>query len=78
MPVLEYRVEDGTLSYRWADVVTGFAMPVRVVVQGMGERWLRPTEAWQDLEVPAGTRTAGAADLQVDDNFYVTARKTSP
>jgi aminopeptidase N len=78
VPALEYRVEGDTLSYRWADVVTGFAMPVRVVIQGLGERWLRPTEAWQGLKVPAGTRTAGAADLQVDENFYVTARKGEP
>ena len=78
VPALEYRVEGDTLSYRWADVVTGFAMPVRVVIQGLGERWLRPTEAWQGLKVPAGTRTAGAADLQVDENFYVTARKAEP
>jgi len=53
-------------------------MPVRVVIQGLGERWLRPTEAWQALKVPPGTRTAGAADLQVDENFYVTARKAEP
>jgi aminopeptidase N len=78
LPALEYRVEGDTLSYRWADVVTGFAMPVRVVIQGLGERWLRPTEAWQGLKVPPGTRTAGAADLQVDENFYVTARKAEP
>ena len=71
-------MEVDTLSYRWADVVTGFAMPVRVVIQGLGERWLRPTEAWQGLKVPAGTRTAGAADLQVDENFYVTARRAEP
>jgi len=78
VPALEYRVEGDTLSYRWADVVTGFAMPVRVVIQGLGERWLRPTEAWQGLKVPAGTRPAGTADLQVDENFYVTARKAEP
>src|SRR3954447_8667835 len=77
VPALEYRMESGTLSYRWADVVPGFAMPVRVVVPGLGERWLRPTESWQRLQVPAGAGTA-AAELQVDENFYVAARKTSP
>src|SRR3954470_19241659 len=77
VPALEYRMESGTLSYRWADVVPGFAMRVRVVIPGRGERWLRPTEAWQRLQVPAGAGTA-AADLQVDENFYVVSRKTSP
>ena len=30
VPALEYRLRGGTLSYRWADVVPGFDMPVRV------------------------------------------------
>jgi hypothetical protein len=70
VPALEYRVERGTLAYRWADVVTGFAMPVRVTIPGVGERWLRPTESWQRLAVssPAG------ANLDIDENFYVVAR----
>ena len=72
VPALEYRVDGGTLSYRWADVVTGFAMPVRVVIAGLAERWLRPTEAWQQLTVPAS-----ATDLAVDEDFYVTARKAA-
>jgi aminopeptidase N len=68
VPVLEYRVEGGALSYRWADVVPGFAMPVKVTIAGQGERWLRPTEAWQRLAAPAG-------EPAVDEDFYVRARK---
>jgi aminopeptidase N len=70
VPELEYRVEGGTLSYRWAGVVTGFAMPVRVQIPGLGERWLRPTEGWQRLAVPS----PAGADLPMDEDFYVTAR----
>jgi len=67
IPVLEYRVNGTTLSYRWADVVPGFAMPVRVTVGGE-TKLLRPTESWQTTTVPSG------ATLTVDRNFYVTAR----
>jgi len=74
IPVFEYRLEGGTLSYRWADVVPGFAMPLRVMVPGLGARVLRPTEAWQQLPVPSPR----AADLTVDENFYVTARRVDP
>ena len=74
IPVFEYRVEGGTLSYHWADVVPGFDMPVRVNVAGLGTRVLRPTEAWQTLAVPA----AQAAELSVDENFYVTVRNVAP
>jgi aminopeptidase N len=70
VPTLEYRIEKGALSYRWAGVVAGFAMPVRVRIRGMDERWLRPTETWQQLEVPS----APGADLDVDESFYVLAR----
>ncbi len=70
IPVFEYRVEGGTLRYRWADVVPGFAMPVRVQVPGHGTVWLRPTEAWQ-------TTAAGAGEVVVDENFYVLARNAA-
>jgi aminopeptidase N len=74
VPALEYQVKDGTLSYRWADVVAGFAMPVRVDIPGLGQQWLRPTEAWQRMKVPSPT----GADVEVDENFYVTARSGEP
>jgi aminopeptidase N len=67
IPVLEYRVKGATVSYRWADVVPGFAMPVRVTI-GSESRLLRPTEAWQSVTAPAG------ATLAVDRNFYVVAK----
>jgi len=70
VPELEYRIEGGTLSYRWAGVVTGFAMPLRVRIPGLGQRWLRATEAWQRLAVPSPR----GAEVAVDENFYVTAR----
>ena len=70
IPVFEYRVQNGTLSYHWANVVAGFDMPVRVSIPGLGTPLLHPTEAWQTLPTPAPR----AAELQVDENFYVTAR----
>jgi aminopeptidase N len=73
VPELEYRVERGSLSYRWTKVVDGFAMPVRVQIPGMGRRWLRPTETWQRLVVPA----PAGAEVAVDENFYVTSRNAA-
>jgi aminopeptidase N len=67
VPVFEYRLEGGTLAYRWADVVPGFAMPVRVQVPGQGTVWLRPTDRWQPT-------TAGQGEVTVDENFYVVTR----
>src|SRR6266566_1369035 len=75
IPVFEYRVQvaergAGMLSYHWANVVPGFDMPVRVTIPGLGTRTLRPTEAWQTLEVSSPR----AAELSVDERFFVTAR----
>jgi aminopeptidase N len=70
VPAFEYKVEGATLSYRWANVVAGFDMPVRVNIPGLGTRLLHPTEAWQMMPVPS----AQAAELTADDNFYVTVR----
>ena len=74
IPAFEFKVEGTTLSYRWANVVAGFAMPLRVSVPGLGTQLLHPTEAWQTMAVAS----AQEADLTVDENFYVTQRRVLP
>jgi D-alanyl-D-alanine dipeptidase len=70
IPVFEYRVQNGALSYRWSNVVPGFDMPLRVSIPGMGTRVLQVRDAWQTL---SGVAPRGA-ELSIDENFYVTAR----
>jgi aminopeptidase N len=77
IPEFEFKVAGGVLSYRWANVVPGFDMPLEVNVPGLGDRLLHPTAQWQTL--PA--TSPDAAQLEVDENWYVTAREvgaTSP
>ena len=73
IPEFDFKVDGGMLSYRWTNVVSGFDMPLRVSVPGMGDRVLHPTEAWQTLPVTS----PNAAELAVDENFYVTARNVA-
>jgi aminopeptidase N len=70
IPEFDFKVEGGVLSYRWANVVPGFDMPVSVSIPGLGDRILHPTEAWQTLPVTS----PDAAQLEVNENYYVTAR----
>jgi aminopeptidase N len=70
VPVLEYRFDGSTLEYRWTDVVSGFAMPVRVTLAPGEYDWIHPTEAWQRVE----TSLADPSDFEVDPNFYVESR----
>lgn len=70
IPVLEYRIEGSTLSYRWANVVPGFDMPVRVTLRPGAFETIRPTERWQTTQ----TGVTNAAHFRVDENFYVESR----
>src|SRR5437867_4142916 len=72
VPVLEYRSEGSTLHYRWANVVPGFAMPVRVALSGSGLSVIRPAEKWKTARLRLGAKA-----FQVDPNYYVTAREVS-
>jgi hypothetical protein len=68
--VLEYRIEGTTLSYRWADVVPGFDMPVKVTLSPGTFRFIQPIERW--LTTPV--RLRNPEDFRVDENFYVLSR----
>jgi hypothetical protein len=72
IPVLEYRVENGTLSYRWTNVVPNFDMPVKVTLAPGTYTLIRPTTSWKTAPV-----TVTPADFKVDENFYVTARNAA-
>jgi aminopeptidase N len=75
IPVLEYKVAGTTLSYRWASVVPGFAMPVRAAVGDTSSfMLLHPTETWKAFGKPV----AATDSLRVDRNFLVIARPASP
>jgi aminopeptidase N len=70
VPELEYRIQGNQLSYRWANVVPGFDMPVRVTLAPREYGRIVPTTTWQTAEV----RGVTASSFRVDENFYVTAR----
>ena len=70
IPSLEYKLEGQKLSYRWANVVPGFAMPVKVTTSTGRYAWIRPTERWKSTAVKLGR----PEDFRVDESFYVNAR----
>ena len=72
IPVLEWAMAPGGVRYRWANVVPGFDMPVRVSVGGTAQV-LRPTTGWKTV---AGS-VRSPADFVVDENYYVTARNVA-
>jgi aminopeptidase N len=64
IPTLEYKIKNGILSYRWANVVKGFKMPVKVMLIENTYSFIYPTEEFKQIKI-------GEKDLKVDENFYV-------
>lgn len=67
VPVLQYKVAGSTLTYRWANVVPGFDMPIRIATSPTEWRIVTPRESWQTTSVSFGA-TSG---LRIDENYYV-------
>jgi aminopeptidase N len=73
IPAFEYRLTGDSLAYRWADVVPGFDMPVRVMTSPDSSTRLSPTEAWQTTTLPI----AHSSDFRVDENYFVVVRQVN-
>ena len=65
IPQLEYYFVKGRLSYRWANAIEKFDMPLKVFINNK-EQWLYPKTNWQEKEV-----NSEKINLIVDRNFYV-------
>jgi aminopeptidase N len=80
IPVLQYKLKDHTLEYRYTNCIKGFAMPLKVTIKGTrwptktsysGERWITPTEKWQQLPL----LPEGDSAFTVNRNFYIQTKK---
>ncbi len=65
IPVFEYAVKDGKLTFRWNNCVPQFNMPLKIYVSGV-ERNIVPTSAFTTIDL--GIRNA---TIVVDPNYYV-------
>ena len=68
IPVLEYKEEGNSITYRWNNVVDGFNMPVFLF---SGKKFeLKPTTEWQQVTLPLNFSM-----MDVNKNFYITVKK---
>jgi aminopeptidase N len=70
IPVLEYKIGNGTLSYRWTNCVTGFNMPVKIADEKGGLLFIHPTEQMQEMK-------SRLTELKVDKNFYINTNQVN-
>ena len=67
IPTLDYKLQGNKLSYRWSNVVRGFAMPVRITTSTGRLGWIRPTTRWKSTAIKLDRPEA----FHVDETFYV-------
>lgn len=72
IPVLEYKINGGVLSYRWITDVKGFDMPVKVTLKDGVYTLIKPTNDWKTIKVDA---TVNTDNFKNDPLFYIETRK---
>lgn len=72
IPVLEYKIDKGILSYRWRTDVKGFDMPVRVTLKSGTYSLIKPTNDWKTIKVDA---SVNAENFKNDPAFYIDIKK---
>jgi aminopeptidase N len=67
IPTLEYKIEEGKLSYRYVDIVEGFDMPLEAYINGKLQ-WIYPTNSWKSLKFD-GT------EFEVKRDYFINVSK---
>lgn len=67
IPVLEYKIEGNSITYRYTNIIPGFDMPIRIILNEK-EHWITPVSEWK-TETLKGDLSA----LKIDRNFYIDA-----
>ena len=63
IPMFEYKIKNGELSYRWNDVIDGFDMPLEVIVDGKNHL-LKPSIEFKKMKI-------NNLYINVDNDYYV-------
>ncbi len=67
IPVLEYKIENNKLHFRYTDVVENFDMPLEVKIDNNTE-WIFPNSEWKTKPIKSGSFSA-------DRNFYIEVKR---
>ena len=70
IPTLEYKIKNGTLSYKWINVVNGFNMPLKIKTSKDQYSFIYPTENFNHIKF-------NQKNITLDNNFYVFTNKVN-
>jgi len=68
IPVLEYKQDGNTLSYRWTNCIDGFDMPMKVQTRDGEFEFIFPSTTWESKRMRTDSEPV------FDGNFYVDLR----
>ena len=68
IPVLEYKINEKNISYRWTNTVDNLQLPVKVSFGDNREKWILPTAEWNTFKIP---KRKDGKTFTVNKNFYV-------
>ncbi len=71
IPILEYKIQDRELSYKWSNVVNDFSIPLKISINSTLE-WIKPTKQWKKL-----TLDNKIISFSVDNNFFIEVENKS-
>ena len=76
IPVLEYRTNDKKLEVRWANIIEGFNMPVKIHLDTAQSKtiWISPSGNWSTIK---GWNEKTEFKKMVDRNFYIEVKKAN-
>jgi len=73
IPVLEYKIDDKQLYYRWKNVVSNFNMPLKITINSK-VLWIEPKNSWSEMILKEKI-----LKFSIDNNFYIESnKKTNP
>jgi aminopeptidase N len=74
IPVLVYKIEGNTVSFKYDSCVKGFNLPVKVSFgkEDKSEQWIKPTDKWQKVILDSWY---DAKTFVVNANFYIKSRE---
>jgi len=72
IPLLEYKIKNGALSYRWITDVKGFDMPIKVTLKNGTYSLIMPTNEWKFTKINADITPE---NFKIDPLYYVDSKK---
>jgi aminopeptidase N len=65
IPILEYRVAEDGILYKWTNVVDGFRMPIEMMIDDKNHK-VNPMTMWQKLSLDTAPN-----NVKIDRDYYI-------